>query len=81
MAEIEIPSPLRSDTGGAATVNVEATNLLAALRELDHRFDGLGRRLRTGRSVVVDGVLHPTVGPVPLEPDSHVSFVASVAGG
>ena len=81
MAEIEIPSQLRSDTDGAASVTVDATNLLAALRELDHRFDGLGRRLRTGRSVVVDGVLHPTVGPVPLEPDSHVSFVASVAGG
>lgn len=81
MASVEIPIDLHEMAAGRAEVDVDAPNLLAALEELDRHHPGISRSLRQGRSVVVDGTLHPRVTAVPLEASSVVRFVASVAGG
>lgn len=81
MAWVIMPTGLVSMTEGQERVEVAATNLLAAIDQLDRRFPGLARRLVAGHSVVVDGTLYATVSTIALDADSEISFVPSIAGG
>lgn len=81
MAWVIVPPGLTDLTEGQDRIEVTATNALGAIDELEQRFPGVAGRLDVGHSVVVDGTLHASISTIPLNDDSEVRFVPSIAGG
>lgn len=81
MATVMLPSGLRRFTGGAERVSVEAGDVRALISALDARFPGIGEHLREGVAVAIDGEIIQDALLEPLEPDSEIHFLPSVAGG
>ena len=89
-ATIRIPTPLRNATGGASTVEVEATTVGEALASLEQAHPGVGERLldeggklRRFVNVFVDDedVRFQQGLDTPVQPGSTVSIIPAVAGG
>ncbi len=87
---VQIPSPLRSLTGGAEEVEVEATDVASLIRALDERHKGLADRLLDPsgklRSYVRIFVNDEDIRSLkekstPLEPGDLVAIVPAIAGG
>jgi sulfur-carrier protein len=89
-ATVIIPSPLRADADGAASLSVGSGDLEAVLREVRERWPLLGRRICDERghvrryiNIYVNGedvrALDGLRTPVPDSADIHV--LPSVAGG
>lgn len=78
---VHLSSNLRGPTGGLAEVEAEGSTVGALIDDLDGRYPGLGGALRTGVSVVIDGLLiaHPEYEP--LADGAQVYFVPQTAGG
>src|SRR5687768_8095912 len=90
MPRILLPTPLRPFAGGAATVEVEAATVAAALAELVRRYPTLRKQLydEAGqvRSFVNlykndEDVRHLERDETRLAADDQVSIVPSIAGG
>ena len=58
---VHLSSNLRGPTGGAAEVEADGATVGALITDLDRHYPGLGAALRSGVSVVIDGLLiaHP----------------------
>ena len=78
---VHLSSNLRGPTGGLAELDADGTTVGAVIADLDRRYPGLGETLRTGTSVVIDGLLiaHPLYEPV--ADGAQVYFVPQTAGG
>ena len=78
---VHLSSNLRAASAGLAEIEAEGATVGALIADLDCRYPGLGDALRSGVSVVVDGLLvaHPEYEPVP--DGSVVYFVPQTAGG
>ena len=90
MARILLPTPLRPDAGGAATVDVEAATVGAAIEALVLRHPGLRRHLYDDegkiRSFVNlyrndEDVRYLAKDETLLAADDSLSIVPSIAGG
>jgi molybdopterin synthase sulfur carrier subunit len=87
MANVAIPAPLRTLTGGAAQVSVPGETLGEVIRRLDELHPGIGERLvengkiHAGFAVFVDNQLPTTGLRTRLKPDSEVYFAPAIAGG
>ena len=89
-AIIRIPAPLRSFTGGAGEVDVEATTVARALQALDRRHAGILDRVLDGDGRV-RGFVNIYVGETnvkqlggldtALAEQAIISIVPAVAGG
>ena len=84
---VRIPTPLRSYTAGAATVEAAGETVDALLRDLDARHPGLRfrmvdeqDRLRPHMRVFVDGHLMRDLG-VALDAVSEVTLMQALSGG
>jgi sulfur-carrier protein len=87
MAEVHIPAPLRSLTGGETKVTVPGETLREVLDRLEEAYPGLkarlvaGERMAPGLAVFVDGAV-PSAGlRAKLSPDAEVYFAPAIAGG
>ncbi|MPZ73095.1 MAG: molybdopterin synthase sulfur carrier subunit [Nitriliruptorales bacterium] len=89
-ATIRIPTPLRTATGGASTVEVDGATVGEALAALEQAHPGVGERLLddNGRlrrfvNVFVDDedVRFAQGLETPVQPGSTVSIIPAVAGG
>jgi sulfur-carrier protein len=89
-ARVRIPTPLRSATGGASTVEVEGKTVGEVLRNLDQAHPGIGDRLfddqgeiRRFVNVFVDDedVRFASGLDTPVEDGATVSIIPAVAGG
>ena len=89
-ATIRIPTPLRNATGGAATVDVDATTVGEAIASLERAHPGVSERLlddsgklRRFVNVFVDDedVRFQQGLETPLQDGSTVSIIPAVAGG
>ncbi len=89
-ATIRIPTPLRNATGGASTVEVDASTVGEALASLEQAHPGVAERLlddsgklRRFVNVFVDDedVRFAQGLDTPLQPGSTVSIIPAVAGG
>ena len=89
-ATIRIPTPLRNATGGASTVEVEASTVGEAITSLEQAHPGVSERLlddsgklRRFVNVFVDDedVRFAQGLDTPLLPGSTVSIIPAVAGG
>ena len=81
MARVIVPSGLRPLAGGAESLDVEARSVGELIRELDVRFPGLGRELRSGMAVAVDGEILQDAWLEPLGHESEVHFLPALRGG
>lgn len=90
MPTVRIPTPLRSATGGAATVDVDGATLRSVLEGLEAQHPGIGERLldddgqlRRFVNVFVDDedVRFQEGLDTPVEPSTTVSIIPAVAGG
>ncbi len=89
-ATIRIPTPLRNATGGASTVEVDASTVGEALASLEQAHPGVAERLlddsgklrRFVNVYVNDEDVRFAQGlDTPLQPGSTVSIIPAVAGG
>jgi len=87
---VQIPSPLRPLTGGAETVEVEASNIGGLIEALEARHKGVKGRLcdeagnlRSYVRVFVNDEDARFLGDLaaPLKPGDSVSIVPAIAGG
>ncbi len=78
---VHLSSNLRGPTGGVAEIEAEGATVGALIDDLDRRYPGLGDVLRSGVSVVIDGLLiaHPDYEPV--ADGAQIYFVPQTAGG
>jgi len=81
VAEAVFSSGLQAHTGGAARANVEARTVRELIDALDRRFPGLGRQLRSGMAVAIDGEIIQDPLLEPLNPSSEVHFLPPIGGG
>ena len=80
MATVVFSNAQRDLVEGEASVEIEATRvaeLIAALYERYPKLDGL----LDDAAVAIDGDIHNHGKFLPLEPDSEVHFLGSIAGG
>lgn len=87
---VRIPTPLRTATGGASTVDVDGSTVGEVLRELDEAHPGIAERLlddggqiRRFVNVFVDDedVRFAQGLDTPVEDGTTVSIIPAVAGG
>ena len=82
MAKVVLPlDAARAFADGVTHVEVEAADVRALLRALDQRFPGIGRRLRTGTAIAVDGEIFQDPYLEIVKPDSEVYFLPAIEGG
>ena len=90
MPTVRIPTPLRTATGGAATVETDGATLKAVLDDLESQHPGIGERLldETGQirrfvNIFVDDedVRFQEGLDTPVAEGSTVSIIPAVAGG
>jgi sulfur-carrier protein len=71
----------RALAGGAAAVEVEATNFRRLVAELERRFPGLGRHVETGMAVAVDGVIHQSGYGAAFDGAKEIVLIPRIGGG
>ena len=81
MAKVIFSNALLRFTGGAESVEIDASNVRQLIHELDRRFPGIGAQLRAGTAVAVDGEIIQEALLEPLGPQSEVHFLPSFGGG
>jgi len=81
MVKVVIWGSLRSVTGGAAEVVVEATNFKGVVTQLEKDFPGLKPQIERGVSLAIDGMIYRESWLTPIRPDSEVVLIPYMAGG
>ena len=87
MPTIFIPAPIRSLTGGKASVVVAGSSVREAIESLEAKYPGIKERLCEGEkirptiSVMVDGQVSHLKMREKLREDSEVHFVIAISGG
>lgn len=81
MARVHLSGELRRLADGEALVEIEADTVGRLLKVLEDRYPELGRRVRAGAAVVLDGEVTPNAEYLPVEPETDVHFVIPVGGG
>jgi molybdopterin synthase sulfur carrier subunit len=87
VAVVHIPSPMRAFTGGEPKVRVDGGTVAELIDGLDARFPGLKARLvvdgglRSGLTVIVDGVPRRPALPARVTATSEVHFIPAISGG
>lgn len=80
-AKVHLSSNLRAVTGGVAELEATGGTVGALIEDLDSRYPGLGDQLRSGVSVVIEGLLvaYPEYEPVP--DGAEIYFIPQTSGG
>jgi sulfur-carrier protein len=87
MAEVHIPAPLRTFTGGDTTVAIPGETLREVLDRLDEAYPGIkerlvqGDRMAPGMAVFVDGATPAAGLRAKLSPEAEIYFAPAIAGG
>jgi sulfur-carrier protein len=87
MAQVFIPTALRSLTAGEPMVDVEAATVRGVIAELENRFPGIAERLvqddaiAPGLAVAIDGEFTPRGLLASVQPRSEVHFLPAIGGG
>ena len=90
MATIHIPTPLRTYTGGEAEIMVSGDTVGAALQDLTTQHEQLRQHLYSDKGELrafvnvylgSDDVRHLNGDDTPLQEDSQLRIVPSIAGG
>ena len=74
-------SACRQLAGGQSELQVEADSVRRLILELDRRFPGLGKVVKEGITIAIDGVIYQDTYSAALRPDSEVCLIPKIAGG
>lgn len=81
MVTVSLWGSLRSATGGAQTVEVEATTFKQVLDALVQKHPGLEPQIERGVSMAIDGVIFRESWFTPVQEDSEVILMPYMTGG
>ena len=81
MAEIKLWGALRPATGGASTINIEATTIRELLRKLEQLYPDTAPFIKAGIAVSIDGVLYRDSWGQKLPPSAEIYLLPRIAGG
>lgn len=81
MAEVKIWGSLRPATGGAATIDIEATTIRELLRKLEERYPDTAPFIKAGIAVSIDGVLYRNSWEQKLPVSAEIYLLPRIAGG
>jgi sulfur-carrier protein len=81
MVQVVLWGSLKSATGGATKVEVEAANIRELLSRLGEKHPGLKPQLDRGVSVSIDGKIYRDAWFQPIPPGSEVFILPRLAGG
>jgi molybdopterin converting factor small subunit len=80
MATLHVPSGLTQFTGGATTIELDASRVSEALDELSRRYPALAPHIAE-MAVAIDGEIFTQPGYQPLSASSEVHLLPRIAGG
>jgi sulfur-carrier protein len=66
---------------GKTELEVEAKTFRQLVRELEHRFPGLGRQVEEGMAVAIDGEIFQDAYSAELKQDSEIYLIPKIGGG
>ncbi len=81
MVKVLLWGSLRQAAGGAAEVEVEATNFKELLDRLVAAHPGLAPQVRRGVSLSLDGVIYREAWFTEIRPDAEVVLMPYMTGG
>ena len=81
MATVTITGAFRQYTGGVATAEIEAANVLQLLQRLGEKFPELAPHLVQGFAVAIDGQIFQDALLQPVPPGADVFIMPALAGG
>ena len=81
MARVVLSGTLKELAGGAAEVELDATDVRQLLRTLGERFPELAPHLNDGYAIAIDGEIFQDAWFAPIGPDSEVHLVPAIRGG
>ena len=68
-------------TGGKTEFELEATTFRQLVRELDHKYPGLGSQIEESMAVAIDGEIFQDAYQVELKPGSEIVLIPKIGGG
>jgi len=81
LARVILSGTLKQLAGGAAEVEVEASDVRQLLRALAQRYPALAPHLDSGYAVAIDGEIFQDAWFAPIRQDSEVHLVPAIRGG
>lgn len=81
MTTVHFSAGLRSFTGGVAQVELHAPTVGRLIAALDERFPGIGPKLSSGTSVVINGEIIPDAEFEPVPQGAEIHFLDTLSGG
>ena len=81
MARVELVGNLAQLTGGVAEFNLPVTSVRELFAQLTALHPELGRHLKDGVAVAIDGQIYQDSLLEPIGPDSEVFVLPQIAGG
>jgi hypothetical protein len=81
LARVILSGTLRQLAGGAAQIEVEASDVRQLLRVLGERYPALAPHLESGYAVAIDGEIFQDAWFAPILQDSEVHLVPAIRGG
>ena len=81
MAEVNVWGGLRPATGGAATIDLDATTIRELLRKLGERYPETVPFIKAGIAVSIDGVLYRDSWEQKLPPSAEIYLLPRIVGG
>ncbi len=81
MVRVFFSAGLRSLTGGATDIQIEAGTVKRLLAELDARYPGMAERLSEGTAVAINGEIINDALYEPIPDGAEVHFLEALKGG
>lgn len=81
MAEVKVWGALRPATGGAATLDIEASSIRELLRKLVERYPDTAPFIKAGIAVSIDGVIYRDSWGQTLPEAAEIYLLPRIEGG
>ena len=81
MADVKVWGALRPSTGGAATLNIEASTIRELLRKLEEEYPDTAPFIKAGIAVSIDGVIYRDSWGQTLPDSAEIYLLPRIVGG
>ena len=81
MVEVKLWGALHPATGGASTIEIEATTIRELLRKLQEQYPDTAPFVKNGIAVSIDGVLYRDSWEKKLPPSAEIYLLPRIVGG
>jgi sulfur-carrier protein len=81
LARVILSGTLKQLAGGAAQIDLEASDVRQLVRALGEKYPELTPHLGDGYAIAIDGEIFQDAWFAPIGPDSEVHFIPAIRGG